>query len=418
MDVSATVEGRLSDDEDRNVAMTNGFTKERSVAGDKSHPNGSEHQFQKAISAWRSMVAIQMLLLIEKLTFLTTDIDLGKVVPELDSTASDIIANQRDALVQRKDLAQKTKDFRKLDDQGKLAEYKTLLKSYQTFIDLLTTHGKTTSSAFLQLYSTISEAPDPYPLLEASVDSLLVSEETLPKLTAENGHLQQTVAELSSQLEITENGLDAERRKRKELEDSQEAKAKEIEASWQAVTEEKRYNWESKERTLEERVENQERLLNEIKASYEVSQRLGQDDSNGTEARQASASAAELEIVSSDLERTSSRLAEIEARNEQLRVELAQASSTAQSRHAEEDPDMSRLRSENASLMRKVESTRLDKDAETRKWETRIRTLERETETLQRDRENLRDRLQQWRDYDDLKRDVEVFKVKLQDDLS
>jgi hypothetical protein len=31
-------------------------------------------------------------------------------------------------LLQRKDLAQKTKEFRKLDDAAKLAEYKGLLK--------------------------------------------------------------------------------------------------------------------------------------------------------------------------------------------------------------------------------------------------------------------------------------------------
>ena len=47
---------------------------------------------------------------------------------ELDSTATDIVANQRESLVQRKDLAQKTKDFRKLDDDAKLQEYKGLLK--------------------------------------------------------------------------------------------------------------------------------------------------------------------------------------------------------------------------------------------------------------------------------------------------
>jgi hypothetical protein len=55
-------------------------------------------------------------------------IDLTSLVPKLDITASDIVAHQRDSLVQRKDLAQKTKDFRKLDDAGKLSEYKSLLK--------------------------------------------------------------------------------------------------------------------------------------------------------------------------------------------------------------------------------------------------------------------------------------------------
>ncbi len=49
-------------------------------------------------------------------------------MPQLDGTASDIVDNQREALVQRKELAQKTKDFRKLDDASKLTEYKGLLK--------------------------------------------------------------------------------------------------------------------------------------------------------------------------------------------------------------------------------------------------------------------------------------------------
>lgn len=57
-----------------------------------------------------------------------TDIDLTKLVPELDSTASDIISHQKEALLSRKDLAQKTKEFRRLDDTSKLVEFKSLLK--------------------------------------------------------------------------------------------------------------------------------------------------------------------------------------------------------------------------------------------------------------------------------------------------
>ena len=56
------------------------------------------------------------------------DVDLTKLVPELDTLATDIVAHQKDALLSRKDLAQKTKDFRKLDDAAKLAETKSLLK--------------------------------------------------------------------------------------------------------------------------------------------------------------------------------------------------------------------------------------------------------------------------------------------------
>ena len=58
---------------------------------------------------------------------------MSTLVPELDKTASDIIENQKDSLVQRKELAQKTKDFRKLDDTAKLVEFKTLLKGRASF---------------------------------------------------------------------------------------------------------------------------------------------------------------------------------------------------------------------------------------------------------------------------------------------
>ena len=60
------------------------------------------------------------------------DIDLTSLISNLDNSASEIVAYQRDSTVQRKDLAQKTKDFRKLDDAAKLGEVKGLLKGQQT----------------------------------------------------------------------------------------------------------------------------------------------------------------------------------------------------------------------------------------------------------------------------------------------
>lgn len=60
------------------------------------------------------------------------DVDLTNLAPKLDNTASDIASHQRDATVQRKELAQKTKDFRKLDDASKLSEVKGLLKCTST----------------------------------------------------------------------------------------------------------------------------------------------------------------------------------------------------------------------------------------------------------------------------------------------
>lgn len=351
------------------------------------------NKFQHAISAWRN-------------------IDLTSLVSTLDNTASDIVAYQRDSTVQRKDLAQKTKDFRKLDDATKLTEIKGLLKAYQTFIDLLTNHSKSTNSAFLQVYSALSDAPDPYPLLEASVDSMLVSEDTLPKLTEENQHLQTNIAKLTSQLEETESKLESESAARKQLESNLDEKVKEVETSWTAVLEEKKDNWEAKEKALEEKVENQERLMTEIKASYEVNQRLKGTGDAEAEGQGAHVTSAELEMVHSDLERTSTRLAEVEARNEQLRLELAQSKSqvTTQAPSLEDDPSYMRMRSENSSLIRKLDSARLEKEGFKRDIDTKLRGLEREVGLLKEDRDNLKAKVQKWHDYDDVKQELEVLK--------
>ncbi|KAL1963562.1 hypothetical protein VTN77DRAFT_8007 [Rasamsonia byssochlamydoides] len=383
MDVFAVTEGVLPGQEKQG-----GHDNRNGNAG--SH--GEEaNKFQRAISAWRG-------------------IDLTNTIPKLDATASEIVANQRDALVQRKDLAQKTKDFRKLDDASKLSEYKGLLKAYQTFIDLLTNHGKTSSSAFLQLYSSLSEAPDPYPLLEASVDSLVASEDTVPKLTSEKEHLQKSVERLTRQLEETEKRLEEERTARQKLEENQESKIREIESSWSAVLSEKTNNWEAKEKSLEEKVENQDRLLKELKASLEVSQRLGRGDEGDTT---NAATAAELEIVTSELERTSLRLAEVEARNEQLRLELAQAVShpqTEQKLSVEDDPAYLRLQSENSSLLRKLDAARFDRDTERHEWESKLRQAERLNAKVTTEKEELRAKLEKCADYEEIRRELEVIK--------
>ncbi|PGH04514.1 homeobox protein cut-like [Blastomyces parvus] len=352
-----------------------------------------ENKFQQAIAVWRG-------------------IDFSTLVPKLDTTASDIIAHQRDSLVQRKDLAQKTKDFRKLDDSTKLAEYKGLLKSYQTFIDLLTNHGKASSSAFLQLYSALSEAPDPYPLLEASVDSLVVSEDTVPKLTSEIDFLRKSTNRLTSQLEESEKKLEEERSLRRKVEENQDAKIQEVEASWTAVLAEKTSNWEAKEKNYEEKAENHERLLKEIKASYEVNQRL--DRADGEDTSRSAATAAELEIVASELEKTSERLAEVEARNEQLRLELAQAVSHSQSenkhRTLEDDPSFLRLQAENSSLLRKLDAARYEKDAERHSWEGKLRQIERQNNKITTERDEIKSKLDKWSDYEDIRRELEVIK--------
>jgi homeobox protein cut-like len=294
---------------------------------------------------------------------------------------------------------------------NRLSRAKLTTTAYQNFIDLISNQSKTVQASFFQVYSPLSEAPDPYPLLEASVDSLVTADEVVPKLTSENERLQKTVASLTAQLDESEKTLEEERTARKTLEDNRDSKIKEVEASWSAVLDEKKDNWDAKEKSLEEKVESQDRLLKELKANYEVSQRLGKGEEAEGQGNHG-ATAAELEIVSSELERTSHRLAEIEARNEQLRLDLAQTAS-AQAQHVavEDDPAFLRLRSENSSLLRKLENARFEKDSERTRLETGSRNLEREIKSLKSEKDALREKVQKWSDYDNVKQELEVLKV-------
>lgn len=130
MDLPTAGEGEIVRNGDQSVSTEVSNVDQHAAipttTADNAHPYG-DNKFQKAISAWRgksSLAIAPRCVLTEEFS----DIDLTKLVPELDPTATDIIAHQRDSVVARKDLAQKTKDFRKLEDAAKLVEYKSLLK--------------------------------------------------------------------------------------------------------------------------------------------------------------------------------------------------------------------------------------------------------------------------------------------------
>ena len=250
--------------------------------------------------------------------------------------------------------------------------------------------------------------------MEASVDSLVLSEETLPKLTAENSQLQKQVDKLSRQLESAEQRLNQESSTRKALEEAKDVKLKEVEESWTAVLREKEDNWTAKEHALEEKVEHQDRLLKELKASLEVSQRLGHREDDDDNGQNSKAAAAELELITSELDRANNRLAEVEGRNEHLRLELAQSASQARKTVVVEDePEYMYLQSENSALLRKLETAKFDKESEERRLRFEMHGLERELSSVKADCGLMKERMKKISDYDEVKKELEVLRVRL-----
>lgn len=177
------------------------------------------------------------------------------------------------------------------------------------------------------------------------------------------------------------------------------------------MLQEKRDNWEVKERTLEEKIENQDRLLKELKANYEVSQRLDQNVEESS--WQGITAAAELGMAHAELEKTTLRLADMEARNEQLRMELAQAISQTQSGRpsaVQDDPAFQTLQSENSALLRRLEAARLDKDADRHEWQDKLLHVERQKKQLSAEIGELRSKVEKWADYDELRRELDIVK--------
>ena len=89
------------------------------------------------------------------------------------------------------------------DDTEKLNSVKVLLKAYQGEIDSLTRRAKMSETSFLNVYKLLSDAPDPYPLLDAAVDQTVkvaearMLESELKRLREENAELKKQVGEVA-----------------------------------------------------------------------------------------------------------------------------------------------------------------------------------------------------------------------------
>lgn len=136
--------------------MSNTETESKKTEGGDT----SSHVFGNALQTW-------------------VEIDLPSLQKKLDEQGIELKEDQKASLLSRKNLASKTKEFKKLEDSEKLNQFKSLLKLYQNEIDNLTNKNKMVENYFFGIYRSLAEAPDPRPLLEMSLDSVIESKETV-----------------------------------------------------------------------------------------------------------------------------------------------------------------------------------------------------------------------------------------------
>ncbi|EFP84358.2 uncharacterized protein PGTG_10078 [Puccinia graminis f. sp. tritici CRL 75-36-700-3] len=364
-------------------------------------PDGSD--FSQALATWR-------------------DINLSTLQKSLDTSGLEIVENQKDSLMGRKKLAEQTRgnfptDFKKMPDQEKVGGFKGLLKAYQAEIDALTKRSKTSESAFLNIYKLLAEAPDPYPLLEAAVDQTVRASEA-KLLESELTRANDQIKSLKSQLKEAEK-VEKESQKQTEKLEKLESKLEEMvklqvsnkEAELDAVYGERIMNFQQREKDLTKQLDLTKKQLADLRTSNESNQAKMLDDSSRREFETVSRRA-EIELVEVDLERSQRRIEEVERRNEKLRAEIeaVRSGSEAQERIQTLESQITELQNETTRLLSTLE-TQKNTIGEYQEQRSKIETeYTRQIKKLEQEISTLKEKVSQFSDYDEIKRELEIIK--------
>ncbi|KAI0645643.1 CASP C terminal-domain-containing protein [Trametes meyenii] len=345
------------------------------------------------------------------------DIGLSELQKTLDAQGIELVENQKESVVGRKALADRTKEFKKIPDEDKLTAFKTLLKSYQTEIDNLTKRAKTAENAFLNVYKVLAEAPDPYPLLEAAIDQTVKVAEArelereLRRSRDENADLRKRLNEVSSLESAKKKAETRVEQLEQKMEDLIQEKVTQKENELNATYDEKMRNYEEREQDLQRQLGLTKNQLRDLRMSHESNQAKLLDHTQRQD-QEVVAKLAELDMMVADLEHANSRVATVERRNELLRAEIEAMKSGHEGteRIKEYESKIAELESETDRLSEALEAQK--KAAEEAQATTARRTEELSKEVQKRSAEvdQLRAKVRQYSDYDEIKRELEIMK--------
>ncbi|KAG2747372.1 hypothetical protein P692DRAFT_201847755 [Suillus brevipes Sb2] len=347
--------------------------------------SAAEHNFSGALATWK-------------------DIKLHELQKTLDAQGIEIVDNQKESVLGRKQLADRTKEFKKIPDDEKLNSFKGLLKAYQTEIDSLTKRSKVSENAFLNVYKVLAEAPDPYPLLEAAVDQAVKATEAhaleaeVARLRAENTELRQS-----------SGALDVSKRRVEQLEARMDELVAQKESEINAAYDERMRNYEEREQDLQRQVALYRDQVRDLRLSNESNQAKLFDHSQRQD-QEIISRLAEADMIMVDLERANSRVATVELRNETLRgeIEALRTGSESSERVRSLTTRLSELESECTRLEAAVGIAR----GAAARSEEQIseKAGAREADSARAEMDALKTKLKTYADYDEVKRELEILK--------
>ncbi|KAK7472734.1 hypothetical protein VKT23_000844 [Stygiomarasmius scandens] len=351
----------------------------------------ADHNFSGALATWR-------------------DINLSELQKTLDTQGIELVDNQKESVVGRKALADKTKEFKKIPDDQKLTAFKGLLKAYQTEIDNLTKRSKASENAFLNVYKVLAEAPDPYPLLEAAVDQTVKASEVqelqaeLRRAKEENADLRKRVQDLSK---VENRAEQLEQKMEEVIHERVMQKENELNATY----DEKLRNYEEREQDLQRQLSLTKNQLRDLRMSNESNQAKLLDHSQRQD-QEVVAKLAEVDMIVADLDRANSRVAALERRNEILRAETeAMRSGTDSSERVKSlQTQVNELESEVERLSHVLEAQKSTSAEIESSLLKKSDDMSKELQKRVAEVDQLKQRLKKLSDYDEIKRELEIMK--------
>ncbi|SCV00924.1 LAMI_0G08174g1_1 [Lachancea mirantina] len=333
---------------------------------------------------------------------LWASLNLPKVQKDLDENILSVENLKTESLESRKLLAGETKRFKKLEDSEKLNQFTKLVKQYQKEVDSLTARAKFSEDALLELYAKLSEAPDPKPLLEVSVDQVQSQVET-SALKTKLAELEERLAKCADYDTLKARLLTIEQNSAQTLAKRLQAKETEINFVW----EERERNWSDREKELA-------RQLELLKSSNKILEnKIAQPaDGSGTSIADAEKVHAQHDILLQELNAAQVRIMELQGRNEELSGSLAKANAEMEngSELSSKNSKISALESENAFLSASLERETSLLKTQLTSQEQNARIVNSQLASLKSESETLKRKLNNYADYEDLKKELIAMK--------
>ena len=335
--------------------------------------------------------------------------DLATLQKELDSNVLDVKQKEDESLESRKVLATETKQFKKLEGEDKLGSINKIIKKYQQEVDSLTKRSKFSEQILFDIYAKLSEAPDPKPLLELSVEKLGKIDDA-KALTEKVSTLEDQLAKYADYESIKARLLDLEQNSAVTLAKRLTSKEQELTSSW----EEKQRNWKEREAEMDKQIESLQNNNKTLEAKVSKQANLGNDtdtDENSNSDNKAITSV-EYNFVSNELESAQTRIFQLEKRNEELSGQLAKATSEneKESESRTKDLKINQLESENALLSASIEKDHNSHERTKTELDEKLSSALTEMKTSKSEIDVIRRKLSNYSDYNKIKEELSSLK--------